>query len=500
MLRLPIALAPVCALLLACALLAPAGRAQDLPYADLAAGYRTRHAVTASEPIEVTLQEVLDTAYVSARVGLFDARYPKSALGDADGVAEFRDVVRDLVRLQHEWLELFGDGGATKSVRADLAKLDKFLKSAKPAPQVEGESREAFLDYLQKGAEHAERLAAVEAALADPAVLGSPRRREGLAPLVFAPSRLDFLEASSFIGWLDVDWRGAYWVDGVAYWSEFFWNEYQFVALTYPPVMRDDDNLDAGIEMDEREATGKSEHVVQRAAHSLTFFLYENDLEGAFESGLCQELVVRIVGSNNTRSGGSGTGSAKDAWSVFVPGGNSNGGPLPRNDADSTWRQAAGKDHFVSVLRSSQKVAGKENAKDKRERLTWFLLSDPAQRGSTFAIQGPFLGSAAVGKTLPEATFLPDYREFFRAYKTAFVHWLLEASAGKRKSEEACAKVAAVLRLMAEPRETDLWGTDDPPPAFQAALEEAFELPLSDPDPAVDTLEMRFLEWLSKQK
>ena len=198
-------------------------------------------------------------------------------------------------------------------------------------------------------------------------------RRDRPAQVIFSPTRLDFIGLCSTIGWFDEPWRGSYWVEGVLLWTEMYWNDLQVIALQYPPAQPGGD-IERGTPMAEREGTGLLQHVVQRATHSLCWYAFARTLDPAFESGLAQEMVIAIYGENNTRSGGNGRGSTKEGWSQFVPGGMSQGGTLPPNNADSLWREDLGADHFVKVLKLSQRAGGKD-ARSADEKLPYFVIA-----------------------------------------------------------------------------------------------------------------------------
>jgi hypothetical protein len=272
------------------------------------------------------------------------------------------------------------------------------------------------------------------------------------------------------------------------------------VALEYPPATGDSDDPGDGIRMDYREPTGLEQHVAQRGAMGLEWHSFGDGLPPAIEMGLAQLMVVEAYGENNVRSGGSMRGSETEAFEAFIPGGNPNGGFLPPISADSPWRADKGKDHFVRVLRAQQKAgskgaphpgpAGEKPKKSKHDKLAWFLL----QAGSgTHPVRAPFLGQVSLGKTQPPAAFGSDYMEFFRAYKTAFLHWLATEGAGSKKaSAEAWHALAASIAASG--------GEGD----FEALAAEVYGMPLSAHDgpdkDQEDSLEWAFLTWLAKQR
>jgi hypothetical protein len=189
-----------------------------------------------------------------------------------------------------------------------------------------------------------------------------------------------------------------------------------------------------------------------------------------------------------------------------VPGGLSEGGVLPPAPAvggdalvNCRWRTGAGADYFVAALREAQVEGAKVAAKDRsnarrKDKLVHFPIGSD-ESGAQWIAHAPFLGAHASAQAYPEPEFLNDYREFFKAYQSAFYHWL-ETTAEPVDGSRGDA-FATFLRLLGKPV------TDVEPitkPEIGAALEEAYGLPFSGPDGSVDSLEWRFLTWLAEQK
>ncbi|HUR29156.1 MAG TPA: hypothetical protein VM509_13285, partial [Planctomycetota bacterium] len=105
-------------------------------------------------------------------------------------------------------------------------------------------------------------------------------------------------------------------------------------------------------------------------------------------------------------------------------------------------------------------------------------------------VRAPFMGAAAATKELPPQEFLPDYLEFFRAYKSCFVHWMLEEGGGK-SAKASHAKLAELLRNVAAATE----GAH-----FDELVAQCYGQPFSAPEARPDNLEWSFLTWLSRQK
>jgi hypothetical protein len=470
-----------------------------IPFEELAQSWREANAVADVAPSRdpfKDFQPVLERAFSEFRIGVFDVRLGLTFLRDKDQAEQFRTVCLALIDLQTKWIERFSEAGSDKKqVVGDLVKLRKWLARARLGKRALSEPSRDLIEYFGGSEDERELAASISKAMISGNGLGFSVRRDRPAQVIFSPTRLDFIGLSSTIGWFDERWRGAYWVDGVRIWTEFYWNELQVIALQYPPVSPGED-LERYTSMDEREETGLLQHVVQRATHSLCWYAFARTLDPAFESGLAQDMVVAIYGENNTRSGGNGRGSQKEGWSQFVPGGLSQGGTLPKNNADSLWREDLGADHFVKVLRLSQRAGGKD-ARSAAEKLPHFqiLHDDGAKRMN---VRAPFLGLAARAKPLPPKEYQGDYREFFRAYKTCFAFWMYEHGAGPKKSESH-AKFLQLLEQVAAGVPHDGDGEGAPGDAFEAQVSAVYGMPWSAEDPDPDNLEWRFLAWLAKQ-
>jgi hypothetical protein len=97
------------------------------------------------------------------------------------------------------------------------------------------------------------------------------------------------------------------------------------------------------------------------------------------------------------------------------------------------------------------------------------------------------MGAAAKGKETPPNDFMADYMEFFRAYKTGFVHWMRESAAG----EGSRAKFAKLLRTANEAGSAA---------TFDELVQETYGVPLSGPAAEPQSLEWRFLAALAAKR
>jgi hypothetical protein len=174
----------------------------------------------------------------------------------------------------------------------------------------------------------------------------------------------------------------------------------------------------------------------------------------------------------------------------------SEGGTLPKNNADSLWREDLGADHFVKVLKLAQRAGG-QDARSAAEKLPYFEIThdDGTQR---MKVRAPFLGQAARTKALPPEGFLGDYREFFRAYKTCFAYWMYEQAAGPKKPDSH-AKFLQLLERVAGGVSDDGGDSGAPGEVFEAHLAAVYGQPWSAENQDPDNLEWRFLSWLAKQ-
>ncbi|HVS09791.1 MAG TPA: hypothetical protein VMS76_07940 [Planctomycetota bacterium] len=463
------------ACLLLATVIAPQG--DRLDHADLARAFVAAHGLAEVPESELELEPVLERDYVATTLGAVEILYPRLFLGERERVGELRQVAMAVCDLESKWIEWTHAGGeGARAALADLAELRKALKSAKAGPIGASAPRELLAALGMKEAQLATSRRLAQAALSGEAFGLRPRFGRA-ARIVLAPTRRDFLQLAAFAGLADPPQRASFWHPGIASWTELWWGDLQVVCLEYPPARAGADPL-LGLAMDEREPTGLLQHVVQRAAISLSWTCFGAMVDPAFELGMADELVIEVYGENNVRSGGSGKSSATSAYSVFIPGGASAGGVLPPISADSRWREGAGKDHFQKVLRDSLKAA--RGPRGEKPGAFQLATADGRKKADGRA---PFFGRHVQGKTLPPPEMLSDYMEFFRAYRTCFVWWLREEAFGAESGE----RFAKLFQRMADSGLSD---------EFEAVVAEVYALPLSGPDASQDSLEWRFLAWL----
>lgn len=458
------------------------------PFAEFAAEFRKAHGIASDDPSGFDARALLARDWLHEQVGIFEVLYPRQGLEAKPRQEELRVLVGCVLDLQAQWLEWFGVDPASKAVRDDLAALKRWIGTARVQASLLAKPETSLFGCFGADEKELALASRVAAAFADGSALGYKPRSETPPQLLFAPTRREFLDMVAFCGWVDPDLQASFWNESAARWSECFWNSLQVLSLEDPPSKPNPAKPWDGVTMNSKDPTGVVEHVATRAAHSLCTALYGYGLDPAFESGLCQNATIALYGRNNSRSGGSGRGNSTDGWSMFVPGGNKGGGRLPGISADSPWRETAGSDWFVKVLRDSQRVASKD-ASLGREKTSTFELTSTDKVKRSF-VRAPFLGQAALAKEVPTAEFLPDYLEFFRAYKSCFVHWLHEEGAGKA-GKLSHSKLAELLRSVSGAAEGAL---------FEDLLSACYAKPWSAAESKPENLEWSFLAWLARQK
>lgn len=461
-------------------------RAGEVDYAALAKEFLDKHPVEGRGAADVSFDELLEKHYALAQIGAIDVRIPREYLEDKGSVDDFKDAVAAVLATHQLWLDWIGAPASEASkARADIAELLKFLKTAKAGTSAAKSER--FFEAFSGGSSLTPALERLRDGFRSGALLGVTPLTTRTQVLVLAPSREHFMQLAGVLGQRQEGARSLYWNDGLANWTEFGWQETQVIALQYPPIKPNLKNFSEGVAMDAREPTGLLQNVAQRAAVTLCWHTFGNALDAAFETAVGQVAVIDLYGENNTRSGGSGRSNSTDGITAFIPGGRSEGGALPPNNAESLWRDGGGKDYFLKALKEGQKAGAKGGAKSKEERLYYFQLRSDDSSKKTF-VRAPFFGSAAQGKELPPPEFLTDYLEFFRAYKSCFLHWLREKSTPKPDASRA--KFAELLRQVAEAGSAA---------GFEELVSEVYAIPLSAADLSKDSLEQRFLAWLATQ-
>ncbi|MCA9001790.1 MAG: hypothetical protein KDB61_07700, partial [Planctomycetes bacterium] len=257
-----------------------------------------------------------------------------------------------------------------------------------------------------------------------------------------------------------------------------------------------------GSDMEDRAATGLKQQICQLASLGLVDNYFGGKVPPSVAGGLSVNLVVDVFNECNTRVDGDLRERRKEARSMFVPGGQSEGGVLPPNLADSRWRDTHGKDRFIGVLKAAQ-AAGRDAQprKDRKDKVRYFelLSDDETERAVT---EAPVLGSLGQNRKVVPLTYYGDRLEFARCYSTCFLYWMREKAGGK-KPKDSYKVFAEWLKAMGNTVELDAGGivAADPIDTFENIFRDKYGLSLSDADldPKV-SLEGAFLNWLPKAR
>lgn len=483
------ALARFPTLCLAATCLAALAGAQ-LPFARIAEEARGRHGL---EPqAQATIHEAIDKTSVRCDLGAFELRFPAFRLEDRG--LEFTQVCDALLATQEAWLAWLEPAGADhKSLRADLAKLREAIKGWKPAVLKKAKDQPGADIYEVAGASDALLAAArrASAALRSASEVGAARPEPKALRFCVEPTRDDFVQALVLAGDLNAEWKGWCWDDGIAYWTQVWFDDAQVTCLQYAAQALPPGTWKQGTWMNERDPDVMQQQVAQLAANQLLSDRLGDHAPAAFISGLSLNVVVDLYGQCNTRIDGDLRARKTEKREVFIAGGLSEGGRLGKNVADTRWREDHGRGHFLAILRQAQKE-GEGLVKDAKFKQAAFGIRDDSG-GNGRAVLGPFIGAAAGATPAPPDKYLGDFAEFTRAYKCGFVHWLKSAAeGGAKKSGNAFAQLLVALSTPA---------ADGVAFDFEATCAKLYGGdPLSLQPLTKDTLEGRFLLWLSKQK
>jgi len=445
----------------------------------------------AGDPSAVSLDTLLVERFFHARVGALDLAVDASLLADKSVAQDLLAMAAAAARLQARFLEQLGGAGPeAKQALKDAEVLVTWFGQQRGdnlASAAQGAAGE-LLTTLSPRAAVAESAARFEAYMTSCAVVGAAQ--EGLAPevVLLAPKRRHFHELLGLFGWLSPDLQGTYWHDGTVPWTNTYYNGVTAIALEYHSGDQARGAVFDGLNVNERNPTAMQQQVTQLAANSLLTHLYGDRVPAALVNAMAINLVVDLFGECATRVDGDLRQRRTEAREVFIPGGASEGGLLPTNFANSRFRGEEGKDRFVVALKGCQSAGGTQAKQERKKgKDIHFQLWDDSQ-AQRAVIAAPFLGSAAVEQPPVTAAYLADAAEFFRAYRTAFLHWLeTQAGGSKKKSAEAYGKLLQGLARLDSAADLERLVTD------------VYGKPLSSAEPGKDDLEGRFLAWLAKQ-
>jgi hypothetical protein len=454
----------------------------DILFDSLAARWLERNGL--ESPPAQGWPTLLEERFLHLAVGLYDLRIPESALREPGAIRSCAGSIEALVAAQRRWLAWSLGETAPPGKKGKDDPLEKWLASWSPKTFSSRPAQGADLIELAPPEAQA-ALETFRTRMRNGQALGFEHPLTGVRLALF-PERSEFVEFVCVAGRLDPHLTASAWNPGVSTWLEYQAQDTRFLCLEYGESSE-------GVVLERGEAVGArnpralAELVAQVGTRALCLQIYDGRLDPALVSGMANALVIEVYGELDTRIDGDVRSRSSEGRSIFVPGGNPDGGFLPASSAENRWRGTKGRDHFVGVLSQVQKTSGKK-APTRPERLTRFeLLSDD---GSTRALaQAPFLGPGAQ-KPAPEV--LADYLELLRCYGVAFLHWLRLAGAGA--AEPSALRFGEFLQALARGA-----SAEDVP----HLLERLYGRPLSATSPdelfAKETLEGEFLAWLSKQ-
>ncbi|HED67044.1 MAG TPA: hypothetical protein ENJ09_15990 [Planctomycetes bacterium] len=484
------------------------GGAAENPYEHRAARWFQRNGIE-TDPLP-DLEDLYELAFVRVDLGAFEVLVPDHALTDRDWIESIQEVTGALLDAQVEWASWLprdaepGDAdGSTSGFDASLvsrnaATLAKWIRTwkqktmRKALARVASSSEEEGPKPLREILDAPERVLVASEELAkalrNGASLGGPLEASPRAcRLILLPTREDFVEFQAVVALLEPRHRPYFWVEGVEFWTVFDYDGNRAIALSFATdeALR---HYERAIAMNRKNANEMAENVVQLAMQSLLGHVFGERMDPILAGGIANDLVISQFGEVDTRTDGDLRSKSIAARSVFVPGGNPDGGTLPPVDAQSRWRARRGKGYFADALSDARKDAAKEAKEAWQKRAGFLLKSD--DESSHIVVTAPFLGPAATA--LPPEEFRGDQAEFLRAYRACFLHWLRENGAGsKAASREA---YGMLLRKLATSEQS-----------FPDLVTSIYGAPLSAPSGPelfeggdAEPLEGRFLRWLGK--
>jgi len=442
---------------------------------------------------EKALALVLDDSHVAVKIGLFDVWHPRLMLRDGDTAKQFKIAAGTLVDLQERWIDWTTDDVVREQCSEDIKILKKWINSwslKKISRRKDGDNRRPDLLDLLKAKETVSAASSrFENIMIKPENTESDEEVVRAVSLILTPTRKNFLEVASFVGSLSEENKKLLWRDSVAMWTTFNCENIHVIAMEYPANYPGSGDITLGVEMNVNEKTGLLQHVAQNATDLLITHYHRNILPAEIINGFAMNMVLEMYKENNVRSGVNTDGKTLPAFSKFVPAGRSMGGWHPKRRSrgdESRWRKDKGKDLFLTELRKAQKDGAKKAARDKKKnssKAAFFALQS-VEGAKDQTVQAPFFMVTGGGKTLPDG-YVNDFKEFFRAYRCAFVFWLMNKA---METEETPSSSDLLRRLLRRP---DGEGSE-------SIVKDVYGIPLTGDDETVDSLEWRFLDWLAR--
>jgi hypothetical protein len=446
----------------------------------------------ADTPIEeVSPEDLLETSFLTVRLGIFDLCISKHSSENRAKAGDFVDLGDSLLEIQAAFLGWVGETApGYAEAKKDIKTLQSWLKSVKRNTIAEfpEDARGEISALIPKIAPKVlEAQARFGKYMATGEALGLGRQGELVEPVLLAPDRREFLELLSSFGLLYPDQQYIYHDNQVLTWTNTYCNDLTVVALEFAQLGSSTSGAFGGISMNSRSNTGMAQQISQLSAGAMFDNLYGSKIPPSLAGAFAVNLVIEVFGECNTRVDGDLKSRRTEAREVFVPGGNPSGGVLPPLMADSRWRGEHGSDFYLTGLQGSQ-AAGSSEGKKKHEKVQHFEIKNDMENASMY-LRSPFLGTLAAERNLiiPDAYF-GDAQEMFRAYRTAFAYWLKSKALSKKKGQLAFAELLTAL-AQADP-------TDN---VLEATIEKIYGKPLTSADPnAKLDLEGEFLQWLSR--
>lgn len=477
---------------LACLALGSTSPAQEaINYEQHANGFALDHGLTGLTSIEVNFRQVIDGAYAHVTIGMFEVYHPIPDLDNSGVARTFQGVCRQLITMQQTWLDnLEPESGRLKDVEADLKTMDKWVKSWSLGrlADLDLESPHDLLDaFKAKDKYRAASLRLTDSFLRGESLgLERPLDQFETSPLILCPTRREFVRLVCYAGLLYETERSKYWADNLHEWIEGRIMNMRALALEYVDVSLQVGDIYGGQAMNVRHTDELEQHVIQRAFLSMMQSYFGNQFDPALAVGFAINFNVDVFGLDHGRLEGDPRGNSTPPREVFIPGGNPDGGYLPPLSAESPYRELEGEFRYVGKLSATQ-VAGNTADQNQQARLQSFLIHADTGSGK-HVVMSPFLGTSALKAPVPPTEFLGDYQEFFRAYRTVFMHWLrTEAGSSKKDSAKKFAQLLCALGA----------STGEGDPNLEALIPTIYDgLVLSNVEQNKDCLEGRFLRWL----
>jgi hypothetical protein len=465
--------------------------------------------IARSGPSGHSFDELLDgPAFVRLNVGDLDIRFPRTSIADASKAEDFRDAVGALVRMQKTWSAWRWPERAEAN-EPHWNRIERWVKAWSRNSLVGAAGGRSLVESMSADSDVRAALEALEQGVDVREASSSEGPVVASGRLLLTMDRKAYLQLLSLGGWLDDQVRAVAWDDRVLG-STIQWIGWtQLVCMEFASLPVDPKSPYAGISLTKGDKNDLLQYAAERGAALQLRRLFHNQQVHFFEQSLAANLVIAAAGKNDLREGDwkleyKTSGSSTPPYERFVPGGNPAGGTLPPRPAGpgattgnatnkASYRATKGEDLFLKPLREGQKDGAKLAAKDKKNPLrkdkTAHFAIHGAEGKEATSVSAPFLGDRAEKKALPGDEYLDDYEDFFRAYRSAFFHWLHDEAL-----DDPAESAAKFSTLIAE------HAVRDPLTPIDPLFETIYGIPLSATDGETDSLEWRYLAWLAKKK